>query len=64
MKRYYWIHGLSLSPFTAEILVLFYMVGNPFLGRMELKSLDVGFLSRGEESPVPGWDGVFTMTGK
>jgi len=57
MKRYFWIQVLSLSLSITGLLVFFYLVGNPFFDRMELKSLHVHFLSRGEEPPVPGWDG-------
>jgi adenylate cyclase len=50
MKRYY---VLALSLFLTGIMVLFYLIGNPFLDRMELKSLDVRFLSRGSMAPGP-----------
>jgi len=34
-------------------MLLFYLSGNPFLDRLELKSLDVRFLTRGPEPPGP-----------
>jgi adenylate cyclase len=34
-------------------MVVFYLTGNPFLDRIELKSLDVRFLTRGQEPPGP-----------
>jgi len=50
MKRYY---VLALSLFLTGIMLFFYLIGNPFLDRMELKSLDVRFLTRGPEAPGP-----------
>jgi len=50
MKKYY---ILALSLFLTGIMLFFYLIGNPFLDRIELKSLDVRFLSRGPEAPGP-----------
>ncbi|MGD8988695.1 MAG: adenylate/guanylate cyclase domain-containing protein, partial [Syntrophobacterales bacterium] len=53
MKKHRWIHVLSLSLFLTGLMVVFYLTGNPFLDRIELKSLDVRFLTRGQEPPGP-----------
>ncbi len=53
MKKHRWIHVLSISLFLTGLMVVFYLAGNPFLDRIELKSLDVRFLTRGKESPGP-----------
>ena len=42
-----------LSFSITGIMVLLYLLGSPFLDRMELKSLDVRFLTRGEEPAGP-----------
>ena len=53
MKRTSWTHALLLSMFLTGLMVLFYMTGNPFLERVELKALDVRFLTRGPEPAGP-----------
>jgi adenylate cyclase len=53
MKRYYWTHIILLSFAITGIMFLLYLLGSPFLDRMELKSLDVRFLTRGEEPAGP-----------
>jgi adenylate cyclase len=53
MKKYSWPHVLLLSFSITGLLALLYLVGNPFLDLMELKSLDVRFLTRGEAAPGP-----------
>ena len=50
MKRRY---ALGLILFLTGLMLLFYLTGNPFLDRIELKSLDVRFLTRGPEPPGP-----------
>ncbi|MCG6982737.1 MAG: adenylate/guanylate cyclase domain-containing protein [Deltaproteobacteria bacterium] len=50
MKRHY---VLVLILFLTGLMLLFYLTGNPFLDRLELKSLDVRFLTRGPEPPGP-----------
>ena len=50
MRRYYL---LALSLFLTGLMILFYMVENPFLERIERRSLDVRFLTRGKEPPGP-----------
>jgi adenylate cyclase len=50
MKRYY---VLALILLLTGLMLLFYLMGNPFLDRLELKSLDVRFLTRGPEPPGP-----------
>ena len=39
--------------FLTGLMVIFYMTGNPFLERVELKALDVRFLTRGPEPAGP-----------
>ena len=53
MKKHSWTHVLLLSLFLTGLMVLFYMTGNPFLERVELKALDVRFLTRGSEPAAP-----------
>ena len=50
MKRHY-VLALTLS--LSGLMLVFYLTGNPFLDRIELKSLDVRFLTRGSEPPGP-----------
>ena len=50
MKRHY---VLVLILLLTGLMLLFYLTGNPFLDRIELKSLDVRFLTRGPEPPGP-----------
>lgn len=50
MKRHY---VLALILFLTGLMLLFYLTGNLFLDRIELKSLDVRFLTRGPEPPGP-----------
>ena len=50
MKRPY---VLVLILLLTGLMLVFYLMGNPFLDRIELKSLDVRFLSRGPEQPGP-----------
>ena len=53
MKRRRWIHVSLLSLSLTGLLIFFYLTGNAFLDRMELKALDVRFLTRGQETPGP-----------
>ncbi|MEJ2428756.1 MAG: adenylate/guanylate cyclase domain-containing protein [Deltaproteobacteria bacterium] len=50
MKRH---NVLVLILLLTGLMLLLYLTGNPFLDRLELKSLDVRFLSRGPEPPGP-----------
>lgn len=50
MKRHYVV---ALVLFLTGLMLLFYLTGNSFLDRIELKSLDVRFLTRGPEAPGP-----------
>ena len=50
MKRPY---VLVLILLLTGLMLVFYLMGNPFLDRIELKSLDVRFLTRGPEPPGP-----------
>ncbi|RLA92462.1 MAG: adenylate/guanylate cyclase domain-containing protein, partial [Deltaproteobacteria bacterium] len=53
MKRHSWTHVLLLSLFLTGLVVFFYMAENPFLDRIERRSLDVRFLTRGKEPAGP-----------
>jgi adenylate cyclase len=53
MKKYKWIQVAVLSLLLTGLMLFFYLTGNPFLDRMELKALDVRFLTRGPEAPGP-----------
>ena len=53
MKRHGWTHVLLLSLFLTGLVVFFYMAKNPFLERIERRSLDVRFLTRGTEPAGP-----------
>jgi adenylate cyclase len=50
MKKHYVV---VLILFLTGLMLLFYLTGNSFLDRIELKSLDVRFLTRGPEPPGP-----------
>ena len=53
MKKHNWTRVLALSLFLTGLMFFFYMTRNPFLQFVELKALDVRFLSRGQEAAGP-----------
>jgi adenylate cyclase len=53
MKRHSWTHVPLLSLFLTGLVIFLYMAENSFLDRIERRSLDVRFLTRGKEPAGP-----------
>jgi adenylate cyclase len=53
MKRQRWISAPTISFLLTGLILALYLMGNPFLDLMELKALDLRFLTRGSIPPGP-----------